>query len=165
MVRFINGVIKSYHFSYTDNHYYTATWIEGIGSLNGFLTNFYSPNYQGLGDYELLCFIENDTIKYKNPNYNTCFYTTVYYKLPKDNSIQVILFPNPVTAKSELKITGLILTNPSIEIFNMTGNKLYNRYFDNNCIKFNKFKFKPGLYLYRIYDDQNLIYQGKFIVN
>jgi len=85
--------------------------------------------------------------------------------LIKDNPIQVVLFPNPVTSKSELKITGLILTNPSIEIFNMTGNKLYDRYFDNNCIDFNKFKFKPGLYLYRIYDSRKLIYAGKFIVN
>ncbi len=160
-----NKSLKSYYISYTEDEYHKVIWIEGIGSLSGFLTNFYPPNYDGLGGIELLCFSENDTVKYRNPNYNACFYTTVYSKLIKDNPIQVVLFPNPVTSKSELKITGLILTNPSIEIFNMTGNKLYDRYFDNNCIEFNKFKFKPGLYLYRIYDDQNLIYQGKFIVN
>ena len=160
-----NKPLKTYYISYTENEYYKVIWIEGIGSLSGFLTNFYPPHYEGLGSVELLCFIENDTVKYMNPNYNTCFYTTVYSKLIKDNPIQVAFFPNPVTAKSELKITGLKLTNPSIEIFNVTGNKLYDRYFDKNCIEFNKYKFKPGLYIYRIYDNRKLIYAGKFIIN
>lgn len=160
-----NKPLKTYYISYTENEYYKVIWIERIGSLRGFLTNFYPPHYDGLGDYELLCFIENDTVKYRNPNYNSCFYTTVYNELIKDSPVQVVLFPNPVTAKSELKITGLKLTNPSIEIFSVIGNKLYDRYFDKNYIEFNKYMFKPGLYIYRIYDNRKLIYQGKFIVN
>ena len=160
-----NKSLKSYSISYTEDEYYKVIWIEGIGSLFGFLTNFRAPHYEGLGHSELLCFSENDTVKYRNPNYNTCFYTTVYNELIKDSPVQVVLSPNPLTAKSELRVTGIKLANPLIEIFSVTGNKLYDRYFDKNSIEFNKFKFKPGLYLYRIYDNRKLIYAGKFIVN
>lgn len=157
---------KTYHLSYVKDNDDRETWIEGIGSLRGFLTNFYPPDYDGLGGYELLCFEENDTVKYINPDYNTCFYTTVEYnELNEYDPPQVILFPNPVEHKSKLVLTGVELNEPFLEIFDISGRKIESRFFNNNFIEINADIFKKGTYIYRIYDKKKLICTGKFIIN
>ncbi|HET6992373.1 MAG TPA: T9SS type A sorting domain-containing protein [Bacteroidia bacterium] len=75
--------------------YQPQTWIEGIGSLNELLV-LRAPQVDYSSD--LLCFHENDTLKYFNPNYTDCYYnTTGIHEYGSEN--QISLSPNPTDGK------------------------------------------------------------------
>lgn len=74
---------------------YYQTWIEGIGSLDELL--IMAAPYV---DYEseLICFHENDTLKYFNINYTDCYYNTLGIN-EYDAQGFVSLSPNPTDGK------------------------------------------------------------------
>lgn len=74
---------------------FTETWIEGIGSLMGLTSAMY---YSFVADVypELICFHENDTMKYHNANYSSCFFTTVGVEELYEVS-PIKIFPNPTS--------------------------------------------------------------------
>ena len=64
--------LKHYYIS-TGGKYLEEVWIEGIGSLHGVLSNLDFVLW--VGEYrELLCFTENDSLKYMNEAFNTCYF-------------------------------------------------------------------------------------------
>jgi hypothetical protein len=82
----------------TGSLYGTYTWVEGIGDIeNGLL----APMYGCRTDYNstLLCYYEDDEIKYANPDYNVCWTATkdIYIR----NNLEV--YPNPVTNQLFIK--------------------------------------------------------------
>ena len=67
-------------------------WIQGIGSLCGVLN---SGAYFTVGAFhELLCYYENDTLKYSNPAYTNCYYNTVGVNNIFPVKHEVCLYPN-----------------------------------------------------------------------
>jgi hypothetical protein len=94
---------------------YTETWIEGIGSLMG-LTKVGFYTYVADVFTELICFHENDTVKYHDTQYPSCFYSTVVVnELSSKNLIKI--FPNPasdfisIRADNSDKIRYVIISN------------------------------------------------------
>jgi hypothetical protein len=71
-------------------------WIEGVGCLNGMTIPYICITDNG---FDLLCYSENDTLKYSNPNapyFNSCYYynnTLGISEEGKENHLTI--FPNP----------------------------------------------------------------------
>ena len=89
-------------------------WIEGIGSTSGLLV-------PGIcitdNEFELLCFTENDTLKYQttNPNFiGLCYVSNVGIN-EIENNFSFSVFPNPssgmFTITSSEKISGIEITD------------------------------------------------------
>ncbi|MEI6434062.1 MAG: hypothetical protein WCP32_04390 [Bacteroidota bacterium] len=76
-------------------------WVEGMGSLFGVLQ---SGSCALVGDNPaLLCFHENDTLKYFLNGFSTCFVTTgTGERLANDIFIRV--FPNPTTGQLSIRV-------------------------------------------------------------
>jgi len=114
-VTLLNGEVRKRWFT---NIQFTlpgqVVWIEGIGGANGLLIH----DYCFVGDIltrELLCFAENDTLKYQHPSYNNCYYSTVGIK---ENQKKHLLkaYPNPTSGK--FTVQG---ATAEIQIFDLFG--------------------------------------------
>jgi hypothetical protein len=92
-------------------------WIEGMGSMVGILHNFFG--IVGGDWFELLCFTENDTLKYQNPSYNSCYVITDIND--NRNTFNVSIFPNPTTGLITIKAEQV----ESIEVMNIEGRQIY----------------------------------------
>lgn len=146
------------------NPQYDEIWIDGIGSMNGILhSSRYAIPTVGLC-YELLCFTENDTLKYLNPNYNYCFYIVGVDEIKQDK-IKVNLYPNPVISTSILSIENLEDNLAALDIFSILGGKIRTITFNKNRqIIINNSDFQSGLYIYRVITKTKII-TGKFEIN
>jgi hypothetical protein len=135
-----------------------ATWIEKIGSLDGF---FYPCGMLNPGvKRELLCYFQNDELFYKNSNYSEC-----YYDNPEDiTSVQTVviddcsIYPNPVD--DILTVFSSNNTISLIEIFDVSGKKVYSQTYRDTI---NVSSFSKGLYLLKIYDANKQISSFKII--
>ena len=116
----------------------SEVWIEGIGSNRGILYT----NQCIVGNlFKLLCFYENDTLKYINPDYDSCFYPFVNIN-ENENEKPVLLIDLEnnsyiIQAKSSIE---------EVTIYNVLGKKMgqYNP-FSNQC-KINMSLFSSGIY-------------------
>jgi hypothetical protein len=108
----------------------TETWIEGIGSLYGVLNSGYACYFGAKNS--LLCFKENDTVKYKDPNYSSCFFNNQYLVNTieyRGKVLTVKIIPNPtsdnITIESHreavIEITNI--QGQLIKTLSTTGNK------------------------------------------
>jgi hypothetical protein len=72
----------------------TDQYIEKVGSMSG--PFHFTDGLIGGDSFELLCFWENDTLKYHNTSYSDCYYTwTGVNGSDRGNTVRV--FPNPAT--------------------------------------------------------------------
>ena len=139
---------------------FPEVWIEGIGSMNGFtqygICKAYGRNIQ------LLCFKENDTIKYNNPNFNFCYFSTTGMLDVQLSKNLPILFPNPVIDISTLKLNNQYI---NAEIYNNLGLKMKDQKVNGMQqlqIKFND--FIQGNYIIRLTKENGDFNIVKFIV-
>ncbi len=137
-------------------------WIEGIGSLCGVLKSGYSCLIGTID--ELLCYFENDTLKYSNPGYPNCYYNTVGVNNLFPIELEVYLFPNPVTSTSKLTIENIQHRSYTVDFFNIMGKKIKSFVLSNNELLIHRKDFVPGIYFYRIIAPQSEIITGKFII-
>jgi hypothetical protein len=141
-------------------------WYENIGSSCGLPYNGY-----GLmtgASYLLNCYYENDTLKYHNENYPTCYYNydnlTDFLNINNTSKI----YPNPVYGSSILKLGQPNLlsfpkNNPAkVMISDATGRIIRTENIpESGEIEINRMDFQPGMYFYRISTGFVI---GKFII-
>ncbi len=135
-------------------------WIEGIGCLTGILHNkFYTVG----GDvFNLVCYSENDTLKYQNSTYSSCYNSsTGIIEIAK--SKKIFVFPNPITDKAILKIADSNNEENLIEIYDIKGLKIVSESIVRE-FEINREDYKAGFYLYRVINKGALIGTGKFII-
>lgn len=135
-------------------------WYEGIGSSCGVLMSGYAQICGAV--YELLCYYENDTLKYHDPDYNVCYLSTVNLNEFSPDNIHVSVFPNPLSSSSVFKIDNLNCTDNTLEIYSALGQKFKTILLDKQAT-INKFDFPSGLYIYRLILKSGII-TGKFEV-
>jgi len=150
-----NKYIKQYHFI-PINALSEDTWIEGVGSLKGILY----PEQCLTGLYsELLCFSENDTLKYINTTYNTCYIDPVGINKKNNYDIKLLNYNNSIEIQLfEYKESYLfkmygVLGNVVISISSNQSQKIL---LDN-------YNIKQGLYLYTLSTNENIIKRNKLI--
>ena len=124
-------------------------WVEGIGSLYGLP---YSGSFLPDLSTDLLCYYENEVMKYSNTEWNNC-----YVSLTIDETTQEMkIFPNPT--KGELKIE----TNEQIEkitVFDIIGNIILTSKSTENDLS----ELPNGIYFLKIYT-KNGVYTEKIII-
>lgn len=130
---------------------YCATWIEGIGSLNGVL---FPAGFMLIGYYPVLgCFFDSNNLLYSNPNYSSCLpYVDIDdYRI---NSLQ--LFPNPT--ESLVNIEGLGQKS-LIRIYSITGSLVKELNTTENSCKINLSNEMSGIYFAQIFIDGDISYK------
>lgn len=139
-------------------------WIEGVGSLFGL-------TYVGAGTCtidiypQLICFKEDDTLKYQDPNFTNCFYNTLgIQELESKNNFKVI--PNPFTETSTLIFENRISENDVLKIFNLQG-KVIEEYLNinGNEISIDREKMQSGIYFFRLMNEKRIHSTGSLIIN
>lgn len=147
------------------NPQYDEIWIDRIGSMNGILHSCRNAYfYPGLC-YELLCYSENDTLKYLNPNYSSCYYIQVGIDEYSQNSIKCSIYPNPVISSSTIQLENPNGQKCLMEIYNVIGEKIKTLTFEKNIeVIINKYDYVSGLYIYKIETKSSNTILGKIII-
>jgi len=103
--------------------HYDEVWVEGVGNLN---PSGYSPFSRSLiidgPTYELLCYSENDTILYTNPDYQVCHIdTTIYLAVENIPQQNLIVSPNPCHSVLNIIVVNTSIQFQSIRLLSVTG--------------------------------------------
>ena len=157
-----NSYKKRYHMAIVEVPYGLTEWIDGIGGTSGMLHNW--DGSVGGDNYLLLCYTENDTLKYMDPFFNSCYVATgLENKI--DKNIDVNIFHDPVNDVSTIKIIGLENGNGvKIDLFNSIGKKIKTKT-NITEIQISHNELPSGIYLYCIYRNSEKIGSGKFLIN
>jgi len=167
----INGAMKKrIQLSETsESNFIFDTWIEGVGSLHGLLNVGMPPNG---GGRQLLCVSEKENIIYQNTNFGKCYYGSEDLKavgdilgLPvitglqstQDNHISIEISKNGIIIFAKDKVLS------QIEIFNMSGQKVYAIKTTSNPIVINTDFLSRGVYFAKIKEGDSQFYNFKFI--
>lgn len=79
-------------------------------------------------------------------------------------NVNSFVFPNPFSDKTEI-ITGSIIHNGHLHIYNAQGEVVRYITFSGNKIRLERAELKGGIYFYRIDSKEELTQLGKFIIN
>jgi len=95
----------------------------------------------------------------------TDYSTVVSVDEPILENIQVNVFPNPFTKQTTFKIEGEAYQSLNLSVYNSTGQLVTQKAVQNNDrIELSRGDLLPGIYLYQLLGDENLISTGKIIV-
>lgn len=136
---------------------YTEIWIEGIGSLLGLTRAAY---FAFVADVypELICFHENDTLKYHSTNYSSCFFTTVGVKELTEES-QIKIFPNPASESISVQTSNSLGQLSHITILNSVGQIVMTSKPSNNI---DLHELTSGLYFIQATNSKGIFTTTKF---
>jgi hypothetical protein len=101
--------------------YGNDTWVEGMGSLFGVLQ---SGTCLLVGDNpQLMCFTENDTLKYFNDNFDHCYIMTgIDSHQPATEMVRV--FPNPSNGVISFHVNDPLILPIKITLFDQLGKRI-----------------------------------------
>jgi hypothetical protein len=136
-------------------------WVEGIGSLYGpFHTKFAECITDN--DFSLLCFYQNDTLRYMKPDEDECYQSSVGIEEP--DAGHFIIKPNPIMQGQSFEI----LTDKKIKEVNIynAGGALAICFIPESerNLLIRTDQLKTGLYLVRMVAIDNQVYSQKIIV-
>ncbi|MDT8432226.1 MAG: T9SS type A sorting domain-containing protein [Bacteroidales bacterium] len=138
-------------------------WIEGVGCLFGFLYN--PAELMMVGEVNnLVCFYENDSLKYHHAYYENCFPTGIHSSTDKNqfikDPIRVLYKPGSILIQFQ-EIIG-----PSkCFISDILGKETTIMNLQNtNSLEFQKDMLPEGFYIFVLISNQG-IYSKKFLVN
>jgi len=143
-------------------------WIEGVGSHYGVLNDLSFIGSLGQGR-TLLCFTENDTSKYIDSYFNTCFKTGVYTSSIKAKNIEVIntvSFPNPASQNITIQFDNARFKTYQIVIYDNLGRLIsILDEVSNSKVEVDVSKYESGIYYFKLLNDTGWIGScGKFLV-
>jgi len=139
-------------------------WIEGIGSKRGLLSFFLY--YASLpADYleALLCFHENDTLKYINSNIPVCYLAGNTQEYDKSQNIKV--YPNPFSDYLTLEFEDFTFNHCTILLYNTLGVEVQR--IDNitqNRVVIQRNNLPQGFYFLRVICDNKNLGVRKIII-
>lgn len=134
------------------------TWIEGMGSLFGVLE---SGACALIGDNpKLLCFHENDTLKYMNPGYNTCHLPTGFQtQNAKQQGVKVFINnENKIIVRTDKEE----LLPLEIQFLDITGKQLFRMTISKKVTEIEQDQFPATfLLMFQIFGNQGFHCTGK----
>ncbi|HLO57898.1 MAG TPA: T9SS type A sorting domain-containing protein [Bacteroidales bacterium] len=119
----------------------TVEWIEGIGSNKGLLNYAY-------GDYNLLCFKQNDEVKYYNKLGLDCNYSGPINKLEDNEFNKIRLYPNPLRGKILYISSESIIK--TVLIYNVCGYLVGQFTPENTDYQIPLYNLNSGIYIFQI---------------
>jgi hypothetical protein len=138
----------------------STTWIEGFGCV----TRTIIPS-----EGELICIKEDNSVLYINNKYNNC--DTIFQQgynngtkdVNLDNSYNFIIFPNPITNSSVIRIKTNKYEKLKVEIYNCLGLLVVRDNFVENY-NIGSINLTKGLYICKIINKKGIIGINKIIV-
>jgi len=135
-------------------------WIEDVGQINYFPSNV-GTNYGS--KLFLLCFDENNQQIYHNPEYNTCFYTSLN-DIPKpEKGFKV--YPNPVSGELFVQMNSPIGKPYTLELYSIKGELIRTECLEAGSMlcRIDTGSLRNGIYILRLISDSGN-YDEKVIV-
>lgn len=138
----------------------SVQWVDSTGSMGGMLHN----DYVSLDTYFLLCYFEDEILKYHSPDWTSCYYPTAIQE-KNDLTPIVKISPNPITSISTLTVDGIKDINSiSIRFYNHLGKEVFCIYGEKR-IEIYKSDFSSGIYFYCLTINHKNFKTGKIIIN
>ena len=138
------------------------TWIEGMGSLYGVMQ---SGSCALVGDMpQLICFTENDTLKYFNTNFTGCSIITGLIS-PESRLQSITVFPNSSDGNISVNVNDPSLLPLTIAIYDLTGKQILGKKVTDieNKIDISRLK-SSGLIFYQFTGSNGFSGSGKILV-
>jgi len=145
--------------------------VEGIGFLWGLLEPMSLA--AELINSRLICNHFNDSLLYITEWYeecrvfeDTCLTTGLNESECKTNFIEIV--PNPIVSTATIRFINPIQTTPSytLTLYNLLGHEIKNIHAVSNGTKIvNKSELNAGMYIYVLWQKNNIVQTGKIIVN
>ncbi len=138
---------------------YWDSWVEGIGSMSHGV--IYSGFYNTSPWYTLLCYKQNDVVKYMNPYYTACFYPYVSIEESEVSDLQLYF-------NHEAKSIEVVNLPPNqffdFTLFDLFGRKIVDAEISGKAhINLNNYRLADGLYIYSI-KNKGHRYSGKIAI-
>ena len=139
-------------------------WIEGIGSKRGLMPVLLLYESVLADHWEfLLCFHENDTLKYINSNFSVCYLAVNTQEYDKSQNIKV--YPNPFSDYLTLEFEDFTFNHCSILLYNTLGVEVQR--IDNitqNRVVIQRNNLPQGFYFLRVICDNKNLGVRKIII-
>jgi hypothetical protein len=144
----------------TVKEWYKTLWIEDVGQIE-----YFPFNVSGAvgATTRLLCFQENGQQVYQNPEYNTCFYTSLS-DIP--NPIKGFkVYPNPVSGELFIQPSSNNDEGFTIEMYSVKGELIKTECLeaDSSLHRIDTSSLRNGIYILRLISDSGK-YDEKVIV-
>jgi hypothetical protein len=138
-------------------------WIEGMGCTKGV---FQGGTCGFVGDNpSLICFTENDTLKYFNPDFDQCYVITGIDD-PGSQKTKISIFPNPVKETLTIKVNQAGNINMKFELIDLAGKEVFSIPVlqTETFINLKKYDVAPGFYIYQVSVGETLITTGTLMI-
>jgi hypothetical protein len=147
--------------SYYENEIFR--FIEGVGPTNGFFLASHFWTFPSIS--YLLCAYKDSELKYQtNLFYGSCEINWVGLKSNNDNT-GLIVYPNPTSSVVNFEFKYQSAKDYMLSIMDISGSVLISEEFIENVIRIDTRKFKTGLYIYQVFNENVIIKTGKIIIN
>ena len=148
---------KRIEFANEENETLTEYWIEGIGSTSGIIHTVMN-NCVIDAITNLLCVFQNGSQIYMNPDFNSCYMSTVYTQSTNRPPPLITVSPNPIQDYSELSISGTENLNYKMEIVDIMGRSHFSEIIDSqSTYVIRRSDFESGLYVAILFIDNRLV--------
>lgn len=135
-------------------------WIEGIGSTKGLFYPAFTPTVDP--SRNLICFSENDSLKYQNSLFSNCKGDLVNIK--ENSSSLLSIYPNPTETTLYIE-SPINLENTEFELRDLLGKIVHQIQLGNGYrFEIHDLKLGSGVYAYRISSNGVSVKSGKLIV-
>jgi len=142
--------------------YYSFAWIEGVGGRNGVL--FTPQEFCTVGEENfLVCFFENDSLKFFNSYFSSCFPSGSILKTGHNNispPLKIIYDRDAVFINFDSPAPSLI----NLTLFDQTGRVILTEKSGSNSIRLEMKKYNPGIYIYFVTTHDG-VFSGKICLN
>lgn len=144
--------------------YVEAIWYEGIGSSKGILSGLNAISLLG-ADFYLVCYYENETLKYHNDYFDNCFprpYPDGIKQLKEtDKKIKTTTTSSEIIFDFE-KINSL---GSNLKLYNLNGQQIYNINLNGETTyKLPIVELPKGIYLFR-FNSNNILISDKILIS
>ncbi|MCC8145917.1 MAG: hypothetical protein LIO93_05650 [Bacteroidales bacterium] len=137
-------------------------WVEGIGSLNGILWDYWSfPMSVSDVETKLACFKQGDEVIYNNNEYGSCFCDTPDVSIDSPSAPSVLVYTD-APSQSLVVISGKLPLR--MEIIGLDGKCVREETISRHPHIVSYRDLNYGLYLYRLWDDNRIVQTGKVML-
>jgi Secretion system C-terminal sorting domain len=159
----LDGKQRQKFFLHHINDLCNETWIEGMGCTKGIL----GGGTCGMvgDDPSLICFSENDTLLYFNPDFDQC-YVLMDIDVPVKPQTEITLFPNPANDNLTIKIRKPWNEKMKFELIDLSGKDIVSIPVlqTETLVNIKHFAIIPGFYIYHVFQGMTLIKTGKIVI-
>lgn len=144
-------------------------WVEGLGSYSGILKsgNLALPG-AACGNFEALCYQENNVLIYQNPEYTSCHIEQIV-GVQEVNMPAFSIYPNPAKKLVTIDLQGVSNWEDrfEIELINLYGEKIFKKNISINKNVLHLPEVNKGIYFLLLYKNSLTIKNKaiKLIVN